>query len=141
MVKNECWGIQTHYTNSVADGVVFACGTGIEECTDETLTDAQKSACGSDARKTWRSMVYKADLTGTSVWRRLDSYYDSENGSIVAASAAEYIYPAANGFWMVVTDQSFGVGVLMLNTTDATIQTTTTTTLSQYLELMIIVLI
>lgn len=43
LIYNECWGVAPSYSNSVQNGYVLSCGTGIEGC-DSNLFDADMLA-------------------------------------------------------------------------------------------------
>jgi len=72
LIYNECWGIAPRKTNSVQDGYVIACGTGIEGCGGPNVQ--WEAECKQDKRTTWRSLTIATDLKGEKVWHRMDSY-------------------------------------------------------------------
>ena len=114
LIYNECWGVQpTTNASGAVDGAVMACGTGIEGCDTAGLTPALIAQCKSDPRTTWRAMTIAADLAGELTWRRVDSF-KPEGESTVGTSAAEYVFLTASGAPVLVTDEGFGAGWVML---------------------------
>lgn len=131
LIYQECWGI---LASSDGSGVVLSCGVGIEVCT-QNLSSQDLIDCNAgkgDSRPgayprgagNWQSLVLKTDLDGELLWRRVDSYRCDEcvsmedasfNSLETGSSAAEWITEGKeNGELIVVTDEVFGVGVLVL---------------------------
>lgn len=115
LVYNECWGIQPtlNAASGRVDGAVMACGTGIEGCDTPGLTPSLKEECKHDPRTTWRAMTISVDLEGALRWRRIDSYKPAED-SRVGTSAAEYVFLQSDGAPVLVTDEGFGAGWVVL---------------------------
>jgi len=116
LIYTECWGIQaTRDMHGNVNGVVTACGTGIEGCDTPGLTDALVAECRKDPRTTWRSLTVGFNLQGEVLWRRVDNFKNKDTGSIVGTSANEYVFLRADGSPVGVTDEGFGVGLLVMS--------------------------
>jgi len=105
LVYDECWGI-TQFKN----GLVLACGTGIEHCEDLSINLRQ--ICEGDPRTTWRSYLIKIDFNGNLVWQRASSFLFGEDE--VASTASEWVFTTQSGNLASVVDLSFGVGLEIL---------------------------
>jgi len=116
LVYTECWGIQaTRDALGKVDGVVTACGTGIEGCSTPGLTRSLKEECMKDPRTTWRSLTMGFNLNGEVLWRRLDNFKDADTGPRVGTSANEYVFLRDDGSPVGITDEGFGVGLLVMS--------------------------
>ena len=108
LIYDECWGI-TQFRN----GLVLACGTGIEECVE--LSDNLLLTCEDDPRTTWRSYLVHVDFSGNLVWHRASSFmFDDEDEEDVPSTASEWVFTTANGDLASVVDLSFGMGIEVL---------------------------
>lgn len=108
LIYDECWGI-TQFGN----GLVLACGTGIEECSE--LSDSLRVVCEDDPRTTWRSYLVHIDFSGNLVWQRASSFmFDGEGEEDVPSTASEWVFTTANGDLASVVDLSFGMGIEVL---------------------------
>ena len=108
LIYDECWGI-TQFGN----GLVLACGTGIEECSE--LSDSLRLVCEDDPRTTWRSYLVHVDFSGNLVWHRASSFmFDDEDEEDVPSTASEWVFTTANGDLASVVDLSFGMGIEVL---------------------------
>ncbi len=115
LIYTECWGIQPtkNASSGLVDGVVMACGTGIEGCDTEGLTPALVAQCKADPRTTWRALTLAVDLSGELRWRRVDSFKSADSPT-VGTSAAEYVFLQQDGAPVLVTDEGFGAGWIVL---------------------------
>jgi len=112
-------------------GFVISCGAGIEECgevSDDTALSNCKAGIG-DTRPgavprgpgVWNSLVVRVDVDGNLLWQRVDSYKDSDSTDAEmsagegCSSAAEWVMATSDGGVAVVTDETFGVGLLRLS--------------------------
>ena len=123
-IKNECWGVQ-----SIAEGYLIGCGTGIETCPgDGTPYDLDCAAGTADKRPgaysraggVWQSMIVKADLAGTLLWQRVDQFR-ADNAPALGqpgwwrkSSASEYLLPTPDGGIVSINDEVGGIGLLRL---------------------------
>ena len=108
LIYDECWGI-TQFRN----GLVLACGTGIEECVD--LSDNLLLVCEDDPRTTWRSYLVHTDFSGNLVWQRASSFiFDDDEDEDVSSTASEWVFTTANGDLASVVDLDFGMGIEVL---------------------------
>ena len=123
-IKNECWGVQ-----SIAEGYLIGCGTGIETCPgDGTPYDLDCAAGTADKRPgaysraggVWQSMIVKADLAGTLLWQRVDQFR-ADNAPALGqpgwwrkSSASEYLLPTPDGGIVSINDEVGGIGLLKL---------------------------
>jgi len=57
-------------------------------------------------------MITKFDANGTQVWQRVDSFIPPDGG-IVSSAASEYVVLLADGKILSVSDEAFGVGLLV----------------------------
>lgn len=128
LIYEECWGAMA----TSDGGAVVSCGTGIEGCTSggASLCHCKASnlqtECNADARKTWRSMVFKIDSNGNVLWSRVDNWKSGTSSADPATSASEYVFAMADGKIVSVNDEGFGIGVLVLDSSEG--QTITSTT-------------
>ena len=123
-IKNECWGVE-----SVVDGYILGCGTGIENCPEDG--SAFDIACSNgtvDSREgafsrvagVWQSLIIKADLSGVLDWQRVDQFRPGdapalgEPGWQRRSSASEYVIPTPDGGFYSVNDEVSGIGILKL---------------------------
>ncbi|GMI04664.1 hypothetical protein TrVE_jg1415 [Triparma verrucosa] len=132
IIYNECWGVA-----ALEDGTGFgvSCGAGIEGDKCDQLSGQDKSDCNAGigdrragakprGKDDWQSFVFKIDGEGTLLWQRVDSYKCNNgcaanidaSGFDPSSSAAEWIFPGTGGDLGIVTDEVFGLGVLMLGT-------------------------
>ena len=115
LIYDESWGIQA----TGDGGMIVASGTGIEGCDPWQGTDSNASRisileeCVSDPRSDWRGMITKFDAQGNQVWQRVDSFLSPE-GDPTQSSACEYVSITSNGNLLSITDEAFGVGLLVL---------------------------
>ncbi len=108
LIYDECWGI-TQFRN----GLVLACGTGIEECAE--LSDNLLLVCEDDPRTTWRSYLVHTDFSGNLVWQRASSFiFDDDEDEDVSSTASEWVFTTANGDLASVVDLDFGMGIEVL---------------------------
>jgi len=108
LIYDECWGI-TQFGN----GLVLACGTGIEECVE--LSDSLRLICERDPRTTWRSYLIHVDFSGNLVWQRASSFmFDGDEDDNVPSTASEWVFTTANGDLASVVDLGFGMGIEVL---------------------------
>ena len=108
LIYDECWGI-TQFGN----GLVLACGTGIEECVE--MSDSLRLICESDPRTTWRSYLIHVDFSGNLVWQRASSFmFDDDEDDDVPSTASEWVFTTTNGDLASVVDLSFGMGIEVL---------------------------
>ena len=108
LIYDECWGI-TQFEN----GLVLACGTGIEECSE--IADSLRSICEDDPRTTWRSYLVHVDFLGNLVWQRASSFmFDDEEDEDVPSTASEWVFITADGDLASVVDLGFGMGIEVL---------------------------
>jgi len=135
LIYEECWGVI-----ALPDGFIASCGAGIEGGRCSEVSGQEKIDCnagrgdlrdGAYLRKqnNWQSFVLKTDLNGNLLWQRVDSYRCNDcismdsasfNSLETGSSAAEWITKGeADGEFMVVTDEVFGVGALILTGEDS----------------------
>ena len=108
LIYDECWGI-TEFKN----GLVLACGTGIEHCED--LGDDLMSVCENDPRNIWRSNLIHVDFSGNLIWQRASSFvFEGEDGEDLPSTASEWVFTTKSGNLASVVDLSFGVGLEIL---------------------------
>ena len=108
LIYDECWGI-TEFKN----GLVLACGTGIEHCED--LDQDLTSVCESDPRSTWRSNLIHVDYSGNLIWQRASSFvFEGEEDEDIPSTASEWVFTTKSGNLASVVDLSFGVGLEIL---------------------------
>lgn len=137
-IKNECWGLQ-----SLSDGFVIGCGTGIENCdgmSGQMATDcaAGKALTGdtrADAVKrkasVWQSLVIRTDAEGKLLWQRVDQYRAAGQAALGSAgweeqsSASEFVMKTADGSLAFVQDEVSGIGIMKLKAQSATSAATT----------------
>lgn len=107
LIFDECWSI----INMNNLGVVFACGTGIEEC--DVLRGQTRIDCEKDPRQTWRSYLVKINFDGDIIWEKTGSFiFPGEEDSLDLASvAAEWIFINSEGQIASVNDLEFGIGL------------------------------
>ena len=108
LIYDECWGI-TEFKN----GLVLACGTGIEHCED--LDQDLMSVCENDPRTTWRSNLIHVDFSGNLIWQRTSSFiFEGEEDEDLPSTASEWVFTTKSGNLASVVDLSFGVGLEIL---------------------------
>ena len=108
LIYDECWGI-TEFKN----GLVLACGTGIEHCED--LDQDLTSTCENDPRTTWRSNLIHVDFSGNLIWQRASSFvFEGEEDEDIPSTASEWVFTTKSGNLASVVDLSFGVGLEIL---------------------------
>ena len=108
LIYDECWGI-TEFKN----GLVLACGTGIEHCED--LDQDLASVCENDPRTTWRSNLIHVDFSGNLIWQRATSFvFEGEDEEDLPSTASEWVFRTKSGNLASVVDLSFGVGLEIL---------------------------
>ena len=108
LIYDECWGI-TEFKN----GLVLACGTGIEHCED--LDQDLTSVCENDPRTTWRSNLIHVDFSGNLIWQRASSFvFEEEDEEDLPSTASEWVFKTKSGALASVVDLSFGVGLEIL---------------------------
>ena len=108
LIYDECWGI-TQFRN----GLVLACGTGIEECVE--FSDNLRLICEDDPRTTWRSYLVHTDFSGNLVWQRASSFiFDDDEDDDVPSAASEWVFTTTNGDLASVVDLDFGMGIEVL---------------------------
>ena len=107
--------------------MIVASGTGIEGCDPWQGTDSNETRisileeCETDPRSDWRGMITKFDDQGNKVWQRVDSFLSPE-GEPTLSSACEYLSILADGKLFSVTDEAFGVGLLVLEPDSSSIE-------------------
>ena len=108
LIYDECWGI-TEFKN----GLVLACGTGIEHCED--LDQDLTSVCENDPRTTWRSNLIHVDYSGNLIWQRASSFvFEGEEDEDIPSTASEWVFTTKSGNLASVVDLSFGIGLEIL---------------------------
>ena len=107
LIFDECWSI----TNMGNLGVVFACGTGIEDC--DALLGQKRRDCEKDPRQTWRSYLVKINFDGDIIWEKTGSFIflGEENSLDVVSVAAEWVFVNSKGQIASVNDLDFGIGL------------------------------
>jgi hypothetical protein len=103
-IFDECWGVV-----STDDGVVVACGTGIEGCDAVEATAAEQEKCQTDPRRAWRSHLVGLSAEGNVLWSRTDAFVDEVGEAF--ESAAEFVAVGSDGDVFSVVDQNFGIGL------------------------------
>ena len=122
MHKTECWGI-----GQDADGFILGCGTGIENCalppSEGVPPGEAKKRCdlgNVDERAgawnrtggNWMGMTAKVSkYNGAVQWFRTDQF----GNDVSHSSAVEYVVVMKNGMIASITDETPGVGLIMLN--------------------------
>jgi len=145
LIYQECWGVI-----ATSDGFVVSCGAGIEggKCSMVSGQDKQDCKKGLGDRRNgallrkennWQSFVFKTDFDGETLWQRVDSHKCDDCKSMnspsfdstkTGSSAAEWISKGnADGEYLIITDEVFGVGALIL-TGDGSDSTPTKTPVS-----------
>ncbi len=109
LIFDECWSI----TTAPNGGMLLGCGTGIEGCDLWAEGSAIRQECDADPRKTWRAFLTRLDKDGAVVWQRTDSF-QPPNEDEVSSSASEFVSRTADGGWMSVVDEAFGIGIMVL---------------------------
>mmetsp|Transcript_3708 Transcript_3708/g.7029 ORF Transcript_3708/g.7029 Transcript_3708/m.7029 type:complete len:525 (-) Transcript_3708:75-1649(-) len=128
LIYNECWGVSA---NSDGSGLIASCGAGIETCdgtTGQTRTDClagngdPRTGAYNRGAGNWYSYVVKIGTSdGTVAWQRVDSYKApggpamSSSSFDPSSSAAEWVFGMSSGNIAIVTDEVFGVGLLVLD--------------------------
>ena len=108
LIYDECWGI-TEFKN----GLVLACGTGIEHCED--LDQDLTLVCENDPRSTWRSNLIHVDFSGNLIWQRASSFvFEGEEEENLPSAASEWVFTTKSGNLASVVDLSFGIGLEIL---------------------------
>ena len=94
--------------------------------------------CATDPRINWRGLTIRTDLNGDIVWYTMDNAKFTDS-TTVHGTAAEYVQMRSDGKAMVITDETYGFGVITYEceagvtcpeatTTTTTAATTTTAT-------------
>ncbi|CAM9944644.1 unnamed protein product, partial [Heterosigma akashiwo] len=117
IIYNECWGLQ-----SLPDGYVLACGTGIEYCKPRGAVLAGDARRGAVPRRAgvWQSLVVRTDADGALLWQRVDQYREQgspelgNKGWSEYSSASEHAILGANGSLLFVQDEQGGAGLMKL---------------------------
>ena len=108
LIYDECWGI-TEFKN----GLVLACGTGIENCED--IDQDLAPVCENDPRTTWRSNLIHVDFSGNLISQRASSFiFEGEDDEDLPSTASEWVFTTKSGNLASVVDLSFGVGLEIL---------------------------
>ena len=128
LIFNECWGIAAVGRGANA-GFVMSCGTGIEGCQGFSGTMLKNCKAGKgDLRPgaykfppgLWQSMTVRTDLDGKLLWQRVDAYRSPESPPLGAAgwepesSAGEWVFVDDEDTIVIVQDEGFGVGLMIL---------------------------
>ena len=107
LIYDECWGI-TPFRN----GLVAACGTGIEDCED--TEQSLRSICEDDPRTTWRSYLIHIDYSGNLLWQRASSFQFDDDDEDVPSTASEWVFTTSHEDLASVVDLDFGLGIEVL---------------------------
>ena len=107
LIFDECWSI----TNISNEGIIMACGTGIEECED--LPENTQAKCEEDPRTTWRSYLVKIDSSGEIIWEKTGSFTfpGEEDTEDLPSTASEWIFITQEGNIASIIDLAFGIGL------------------------------
>jgi hypothetical protein len=103
-IFDECWGVAV-----TDDGVVVACGSGIEGCNAVEATASERRQCRTDPRRSWRSHLVSLSFDGEMLWSRTESFVDETREAF--ESASEFISVGSDGELYSIVDQNFGVGL------------------------------
>jgi hypothetical protein len=111
LIFDECWSI----INILNDGIVMACGTGIEECED--LPENVQIKCEEDPRTTWRSYLVKIDSSGDIIWEKTGSFTfpGEEDTDDLPSTASEWIFITQEGNAASIIDLAFGIGLEIID--------------------------
>eukprot|EP00928_Gymnodinium_smaydae_P044121 TRINITY_DN29452_c0_g2_i1.p1 TRINITY_DN29452_c0_g2~~TRINITY_DN29452_c0_g2_i1.p1 ORF type:complete len:520 (-),score=48.39 TRINITY_DN29452_c0_g2_i1:212-1708(-) len=115
LIYDECWGVLP-VNDSIGEGVIAACGTGIEPgtCSNAALSSSEKSTCTSTGTG-WKNLNLRLNAgDGSVVWQRVDQYTPDEPDSDYkpTSSASEYAALTSDGGMIVITDEAEGIGFL-----------------------------
>ena len=110
LIFDECWSI----TSILNEGIVMACGTGIEEC--ESVPENTQAKCEEDPRTTWRSYLVKIDSSGDIIWEKTGSFTfpGEEDTDDLPSTASEWIFITQEGYVASIIDLAFGIGLEIL---------------------------
>ena len=110
LIFDECWSI----TSILNEGIVMACGTGIEEC--ESVPENTQAKCEEDPRTTWRSYLVKIDSSGDIIWEKTGSFTfpGEEDTDDLPSTASEWIFITQEGNVASIIDLAFGIGLEIL---------------------------
>lgn len=110
LIFDECWSI----TSILNEGIVMACGTGIEEC--ESVPENTQAQCEEDPRTTWRSYLVKIDSSGDIIWEKTGSFTfpGEEDTDDLPSTASEWIFITQEGYVASIIDLAFGIGLEIL---------------------------
>ena len=110
LIFDECWSI----TKIPNEGIIMACGTGIEEC--ENLPDNTQAKCEEDPRTTWRSYLVKIDHNGDIIWEKTGSFTfpGEEDADDLPSTASEWLFITQEGNVASIIDLAFGIGIEIL---------------------------
>lgn len=74
--------------------------------------------CDNDPRKTWRALTIATDLNGDRVFSRMDNF---QNGGEFGSTGGEYIFSAADGKHILITDEASGLGIMTIKAYDGSL--------------------